>query len=96
MNECIYMCVCNVSQSQNKLDVWDAETSRDPLHSVKAHTRAVRLATSSSHKLFFFNVVIIYSDLNWSYSDAHCIASCSVDSFVYTWDVRYHVMLCIS
>ena len=30
-------------QSQNKLDIWDTVTSRDPLHSVKAHTRAVRL-----------------------------------------------------
>ena len=39
--------VCTV-QNQNKLDVWDAETSRDPLHSVKAHTRAVRLAVSKS------------------------------------------------
>ncbi|XP_065883255.1 GATOR2 complex protein WDR59-like [Dysidea avara] len=57
------------STSQNKLDIWDAVTSRDPLNSVKAHTRAV-------------------SDLNWSYSDSNCIASCSVDSYVYTWDVR--------
>ena len=43
--------VCTV-QNQNKLDVWDAGTSRDPLHSVKAHTRAVRLGVSKSQSIF--------------------------------------------
>ena len=38
---CVYMCTL---QNQNKLDIWDAETGRDPLQSVKAHTRAVRSA----------------------------------------------------
>ena len=79
----------DVTQSQNKLDVWDAETSRDPLHSVKAHSRAVRLALHPSHKYSSLMLSSFCSDLNWSYSDAHCLASCSVDSFVYTWDVRY-------
>ena len=37
-------------QNQNKLDVWDAETSRDPLHSVKAHTRTVRLVEEIHYK----------------------------------------------
>ena len=31
------------------------------------------------------------SDLSWSFTEPHLLASCAIDSFVHVWDIRYAI-----
>ena len=32
--------------------------------------------------------LLVFSDLNWSWFDPHLLSTCSMDQFIYIWDLR--------
>ena len=94
---CIHSCLCAVlckvlvmSLTQDLKFPW-------PLLNFSPRSFFFFIVTLLKKVWLFINIIIlqycffplfVFSDLNWSWFDPHLLSTCSMDQFIYIWDLR--------